>query len=196
VAVSAGAGAARCAGFDFGAAATGAGGGAATGGGAAAAGAGAGAGVGSGAVIAGLVRRDRLRLRLRATGGTTSGAVLSAGGSSSTVYSRRTRPVDQVSSSSRSRNGSLTGCAEVTCTTKLPSGRDSRSKRSWVRAGLNSRLAWRKAAWGASRTWSVGASSWPTEAPPHQRAAVARAQIARSSGPDRQHARQWSRAQS
>src|SRR5688572_14018392 len=48
-----------------------------------------------------------------ATGGTTGASARSEGGSSSTVYSRITRPVAQVNSTIRSRYGSLTGDAEL-----------------------------------------------------------------------------------
>ena len=78
------------------------------------------------------------------------GGPLYSGGSSRKVYSRTRRPAFQLNSTSMSRNGSLTGCVVLSLSTALPA-RLSTAKRRPSNTGLNSMLASRNAAFGASR---------------------------------------------
>ena len=97
------------------------------------------------------------------TGAATCGAwvLRMSAGSSKNVYSRTSLPLLQLSSSSMSTNGSLTGCVDVILT-YWRDPRCSTANRSDSSAGLNSMLATRKASTGASLATKPFASSAET----------------------------------
>ena len=88
--------------------------------------------------------------RASATGRAVCFAAIS-GGSSRKVYSRTRRPAGQLSSTRKSRNGSLIGLDEVTLTTAFPPGRFSTAKRKSRRTLAKSTPACLNTSCGAKR---------------------------------------------